>query len=431
MKLNVNTEGWTKDKHIVLAVSTGVDSMVLLHELITRLKDSYAKLTCLHVNHNIRPIAKEEEYFLKQFCKAHHVELYVKHLDLSDVIEKGNSIENDARVARYQWFDEMMYELKADILLTAHHQDDQIETIFYRVMTGRSTRSSLGMAYQTTRASYQICKPLLSTTKNEIRDYQVMHHVPYYEDETNTQNHYVRNDIRNRILPEINENAQLATDQLIKLKEWHDEQLEVINNEAVAFIKQDIRKSVKTQKYTIARSQFLNLRHSVKMAVLDNLFEQLQITRSITEKTYNEWFQKLEGNLTQCTLYTTDKWIIHIAYDKFIIMANYDVKHFPIQITHPGIYNYSHYQIDVKHDFPAGDFPLVIRTRRDGDKFELNGMEGHKKISRLLIDHKIVQSERNQLPVMVNAQNEIIAVGTLYLKNKYEQSIFIRDMGEE
>lgn len=88
---------------------------------------------------------------------------------------------------------------------------------------------------------------------------------------------------------------------------------------------------------------------------------------------------KLEGNLTQCTLYTTDKWIIHIAYDKFIIMANYDVKHFPIQITHPGIYNYSHYQIDVKHDFPAGDFPLVIRTRRDGDKFELNGMEGHKK----------------------------------------------------
>ncbi|WKU93614.1 tRNA lysidine(34) synthetase TilS [Staphylococcus saprophyticus] len=58
-------------------------------------------------------------------------------------------------------------------------------------------------------------------------------------------------------------------------------------------------------------------------------------------------------------------------------------------------------------------------------------MEGHKKISRLLIDHKIVQSERNQLPVMVNAQNEIIAVGTLYLKNKYEQSIFIRYMGEE
>lgn len=83
-----------------------------------------------------------------------------------------------------------------------------------------------------------------------------MHRVPYYEDETNTQNHYVRNDIRNRILPEINENAQLATDQLIKLKEWHDEQLEVINKEAVAFIKQDIRKSVKTQKYTIARSQF-------------------------------------------------------------------------------------------------------------------------------------------------------------------------------
>lgn len=429
--LDVNTKGWTKDKHIVLAVSTGVDSMVLLHELITRLKDSYAELTCLHVNHNIRSVAKEEERFLKQFCKEHKVELYVKHLDLSEVIEKGNSIENEARVARYQWFDRMMRELKADILLTAHHQDDQIETIFYRVMTGRSTRSSLGMAYRTTRASYEICKPLLSITKKDIRDYQKMHHVPYYEDETNKQNAYVRNDIRNRILPEINKNAQLATEQIIKLKEWHDEQLEVIHNEAATFMKHDVHKSDKTQKYTISRSKFLKLRHSVKMAVLDKLFEQLQFTRSITEKTYNEWFQKLEGNLTQCTLYTTDKWIIHIAYDKFIIMANYDVKHFPIQITHPGIYNYSHYHIEIKHDFPAEDFPIVIRTRRDGDKFELNGMEGHKKISRLLIDHKIIQAERNQLPVMVNAQNEIIAVGTLYLKNKYEQSIFIRNMGEE
>lgn len=431
MKLNVNTEGWTKDKHIVLAVSTGVDSMVLLHELITRLKDSYTKLTCLHVNHNIRPIAKEEEYFLKQFCKAHHVELYVKHLDLSDVIEKGNSIENDARVARYQWFDEMMYELKADILLTAHHQDDQIETIFYRVMTGRSTRSSLGMAYQTARASYQICKPLLSTTKNEIRDYQVMHRVPYYEDETNTQNHYVRNDIRNRILPEINENAQLATDQLIKLKEWHDEQLEVINKEAVAFIKQDIRKSVKTQKYTIARSQFLNLRHSVKMAVLDNLFEQLQITRSITEKTYNEWFQKLEGNLTQCTLYTTDKWIIHIAYDKFILMANYEQALSQIKVNQPGTYTFSRYNIEIQADLPQDEFPLTIRTRQVGDKYELNGSTGHKKVSRLFIDEKIIQRQREEMPVIVTADEEIIAVGTLFLKQKYNELISISNMGEE
>ena len=59
MKLNVNTEGWTKDKHIVLAVSTGVDSMVLLHELITRLKDSYTKLTCLHASEIYLPFVTD------------------------------------------------------------------------------------------------------------------------------------------------------------------------------------------------------------------------------------------------------------------------------------------------------------------------------------------------------------------------------------
>ncbi|UQW81303.1 tRNA lysidine(34) synthetase TilS [Staphylococcus edaphicus] len=429
--MDVNTKGWTKDKHIVLAVSTGVDSMVLLHELITSLKHSYSKLTCLHVNHNIRPIAKQEEAFLKQYCEEHEIELYVKHLDLSAVIEKGNSIENEARIARYQWFDLMMEELNADVLLTAHHQDDQIETIFYRLMTGRSSRSSLGMSYQMTREQYHVCKPLLTTTKSDIREYQITHDVPYYEDETNAQNHYVRNDIRNRILPSINKNKHLDTAQLIKLKDWHDEQLEVIDKEAIEFINHAIDKHPDTCHYQISRLQFLNLRYSVKMAVLDKICEKLQITRPITEKTYNEWFQKLEGNLTQCTLYTTDKWIIHIAYDKFIIMANYDVRYSPTKITHPGTYNYSHYHIDIKDDFPTEDFPLVIRTRRDGDKFKLNGVKGHKKISRLLIDYKIVHSERDQLPVIVNVKNEIIAVGTLYLQNKYNQLIFIRDMGEE
>ena len=108
--MRVNTEGWNKSNHIVLAVSTGVDSMVLLHQLITHLADSYTKLTCLHVNHNIRPAAAAEEQFIKGYCDKHQIPLHVQHLDLSAVIEKGNSIESAARAERYHWFDDMMID---------------------------------------------------------------------------------------------------------------------------------------------------------------------------------------------------------------------------------------------------------------------------------------------------------------------------------
>lgn len=430
-KLRVNTEGWNKSNHIVLAVSTGVDSMVLLHQLITHLADSYTKLTCLHVNHNIRPAAAAEEQFIKGYCDKHQIPLHVQHLDLSAVIEKGNSIESAARAERYHWFDDMMTELKADVLLTAHHQDDQIETIFYRLMTGRSTRSSLGMTYLSSRGHYNLCKPFLEATKSEIRNYQTKHNVPYYEDESNTENHYVRNDIRNRILPDIESNKHLSTEQLLKLKDWHDEQLEVVRNEATTFISAFVDFCNDDNEVTFSRKQFLNLRHSVKMAVLDKLFAELPLDKSITEKTYDEWFQQLTENITQCTLYATHEWIIHIAYDKFIIMANCKEKLAPTKIDQPGAYNYGRYSIDITNEFPTFEYPIVIRTRKDGDKFELNGMKGHKKISRLLIDEKVMQTERNQMPVIVNAYNEIIAVGTLYLKNRYNQSIFIRNMGEE
>ena len=75
-------------------------------------------------------------------------------MNLNHIVDKGKSIENGARHLRYEWFDKQMKILNGDVLITAHHQDDQIETIFYRIMTGKSTRSSLGIADVSTHISY-------------------------------------------------------------------------------------------------------------------------------------------------------------------------------------------------------------------------------------------------------------------------------------
>ncbi|MDN8848109.1 tRNA(Ile)-lysidine synthetase, partial [Staphylococcus aureus] len=104
----------------------------------------------------------------------------------------------------------------------------------------------------------------------------------------------------------------LETNQLLKLKEWHDEQRLVIESEATAFIERAVE--VNNAQYRFCRKQFLQLRHSVKMTVLDKLLASLPMHDTLTEKTYNLWYQIMEENIAQSTLYTTDKWIIYIAY---------------------------------------------------------------------------------------------------------------------
>lgn len=229
-------QNWKATDHIVVAVSTGIDSMVLLHQLLYDETLTYRQLTCLHVHHGLREASEQEATFIQHYCEQHDIPFYMKRLDLSDVVAEGRSIQNDAREMRYQWFDTMMHQLDADGLLTAHHEDDQVETIFYRLFTGKSTRSSLGMSTIEARNGYRLYRPLLNTSKHVIRAYQQQHDVPYFEDTSNASNTYVRNDIRNRILPQIDENAQLKSQQLLKLKAWYDEAFMLMQHEVDNFI---------------------------------------------------------------------------------------------------------------------------------------------------------------------------------------------------
>lgn len=128
--MEVNTSLWDEKDHIVIAVSTGIDSMCLLHRLLHELSHTYARISCLHINHGLREASQQEEVFIRDFCAQHNVPCYVKRLDLSGLVQQGKSIQADARQQRYAWFDEMMQQLEADALLTAHHLNDQLETIF-------------------------------------------------------------------------------------------------------------------------------------------------------------------------------------------------------------------------------------------------------------------------------------------------------------
>ncbi|ELD8144241.1 tRNA lysidine(34) synthetase TilS [Staphylococcus pseudintermedius] len=423
-------QNWKATDHIVVAVSTGIDSMVLLHQLLYDETLTYRQLTCLHVHHGLREASEQEATFIQHYCEQHDIPFYMKRLDLSDVVAEGRSIQNDAREMRYQWFDTMMHQLDADGLLTAHHEDDQVETIFYRLFTGKSTRSSLGMSTIEARNGYRLYRPLLNTSKHVIRAYQQQHDVPYFEDTSNASNTYVRNDIRNRILPQIDENAQLKSQQLLKLKAWYDEAFMLMQHEVDNFIERFV--TTNAHSFTVSRYAFNALTYHVKILTLDTLLRQFEDTVTISERAYADWLQKLAGPVAQTQLMHTNQWHADIVYDKLVIMApmQKSLDTYTIQVTEAGTYRFGCYDVQITDMTDLPGSKLCIRSRQPGDRIARHDGH-HKKVSRLMIDAKVPAYLRAQIPIIETTHGDILAVGTLYIQQHYQGVIKIQFMGDD
>lgn len=423
-------QNWKATDHIVVAVSTGIDSMVLLHQLLYDETLTYRQLTCLHVHHGLREASEQEATFIQHYCEQHDIPFYMKRLDLSDVVAEGRSIQNDAREMRYQWFDTMMHQLDADGLLTAHHEDDQVETIFYRLFTGKSTRSSLGMSTIEARNGYRLYRPLLNTSKHVIRAYQQQHDVPYFEDTSNASNTYVRNDIRNRILPQIDENAQLKSQQLLKLKAWYDEAFMLMQHEVDNFIERFV--TTNAHSFTVSRYAFNALTYHVKILTLDTLLHQFEDTVTISERAYADWLQKLAGPVAQTQLMHTNQWHADIVYDKLVIMApmQKSLDTYTIQVTEAGTYRFGCYDVQITDMTDLPGSKLCIRSRQPGDRIARHDGH-HKKVSRLMIDAKVPTYLRAQIPIIETTHGDILAVGTLYIQQHYQGVIKIQFMGDD
>ncbi|EMB9438085.1 tRNA lysidine(34) synthetase TilS [Staphylococcus pseudintermedius] len=423
-------QNWKATDHIVVAVSTGIDSMVLLHQLLYDETLTYRQLTCLHVHHGLREASEQEATFIQHYCEQHDIPFYMKRLDLSDVVAEGRSIQNDAREMRYQWFDTMMHQLDADGLLTAHHEDDQVETIFYRLFTGKSTRSSLGMSTIEARNGYRLYRPLLNTSKHVIRAYQQQHDVPYFEDTSNASNTYVRNDIRNRILPQIDENTQLKSQQLLKLKAWYDEAFMLMQREVDNFIERFV--TTNAHSFTVSRYAFNALTYHVKILTLDTLLHQFEDTVTISERAYADWLQKLAGPVAQTQLMHTNQWHADIVYDKLVIMApmQKSLDTYTIQVTEAGTYRFGCYDVQITDMTDLPGSKLCIRSRQPGDRIARHDGH-HKKVSRLMIDAKVPAYLRAQIPIIETTHGDILAVGTLYIQQHYQGVIKIQFMGDD
>lgn len=192
-------------KKLLIAVSGGIDSMVLMHAVNAIASSQQLIIEVAHVNHNLRPESSDDARFVAEHSAALGIECHCKELRLP---QSAVSIEAWARAERYQYFSELLEQRRLDYCLTAHHANDLAETVLMRFLANREPSSIHSIDYKR-----KLIRPLLGFHRSELVSYAVHNRISFREDQSNSDIKYLRNRYRLEIIPYLEK--QLGTD-LIK-----------------------------------------------------------------------------------------------------------------------------------------------------------------------------------------------------------------------
>ena len=429
--MKINTL-WNKEDKIAIALSGGVDSIVLFHLLVTEYKDSYKELVVFHINHGLREESYEEAEFVEKFVKDFDVKFYKEELNMSDLERDSHTSEEMlARELRYQAFNKMAKLEGVTKLLTAHHKNDQVENILMRLLTGRSIDHSLAICEEIEMAGLNIYRPLLNSLKAELEEYAKEKNLHYYIDATNFDTDYTRNNIRHNIVPLLNDINSGSFDNLINFANYYQN----INNnlkKAILSNKDNYIFSRDEDKISLVKDKFLELNEEemyflLKDLITDELgiFEVKQraifdVVSSLKKNSGNKSYD-LKNNLKIISQYES-------IYIHKIEKKCYNDK---IEIIIDKIYENSVYEFyqnkfiistdakDSEIGFNKSELPLLVTIKKEGDRVRRG--EINKKLSRIFIDEKVPKELRDTLPVIRNNKGEVLGVlgiGTKVNKNK-------------
>lgn len=387
---------WQHDDDIALALSGGVDSMVLYHLLTNDYKHTYNNLLIVHVNHGLRAASVDEAEYINEMTARDGVCCEMITLDF-----KGDFSQAAARVKRYEFFNRVMKSKNIKYLLTGHHLDDQYETVLQQLLTGRHLYGNLGIPELHERDSITVVRPLIRTEKSAILHYQEAQNITYFEDASNAGDDYTRNYMRHHIVPPIKNAAALNINQLNNVRQDVNQLSEFAEDYAACFVADN--------KAKLSRRLYLGHNSTLRRYILTALLavESGRASRHALETLDT----MIQSDLAQST-YSIDGIAVHIEYDQlYVAQPEVLTMPEPLSIEENGEFHYNDYRIDVA--VPPSELPLTVRARQNGDKVRMKNV-GTKKISRLFIDKKIPNSERIKIPVILNTNGIIIAVGTIY-----------------
>ena len=406
------------DEYLVVGVSAGPDSMALLHMLM---HNTHKKLICTHINHNVRPTSNEEENYLKLYCKENNLVFESMKIDKYT----QSNFENEAREKRYQFYEQILHKYHSHFLLLAHHGDDLIETVLMKITRGSNLEGYAGIKTYSKQKDYVIIRPLLNLTKEDLIIYNKENNIKYYIDDSNDDITYTRNRYRKHILPLLKQE-----DPQIHLKYLkYSNTLQAYYNYVEEVTQKIITKNYQNNTIDIAK---FNLEHPfIQKNIIFHLLSKLyQNQTNIIKDSHIEAIIKLMSN-------DKPNIVINLPND-YIAKRSYNYIH--IEKYQNKVENY---KIKLKDNIKIGNMiikksdnittdgndvcrlnsktiklPLYLRNKKNGDYIEPLNLDGKQKIKDIFIDHKIPLDLRNNYPLLVDADDNILWIPNIK-KSKY------------
>jgi tRNA(Ile)-lysidine synthase len=404
----------------LIAVSGGVDSMVLAHLFLK----ASLHFQIAHVNYQLRQEdSLKDEEIVTEFCLNNTIPIHNYKIDTLDYCQKNKlGIQEAARIIRYDWFKKIQKEQGLKYLVTAHHLNDNIETFLINAQRGSGLRGLKSMNVLNT--STNIFRPLLPITKNEIYEYANQNNITFREDVSNQKNDYLRNSIRNTIIPHFQENNsnferkfQVTLENLQNDFDFLDRQL--IKEASKIVVYKDNYWEI--QDYQTVHPRLLL--HCLEpfgfsYTLINSLFLIKESNKEFYSSTHKLLVDRkrilISENTNQLFLSETNEWIVEGlgSYTLFNTRKITITEAFEIDCLDEG--NDSAY-----FDADLLIFPLKIRPWKAGDAFYPLGLNGQKKVSDLFNDVKLSKWDKEKI-VVLESKGQIAWVIGVRISEKFK-----------
>ncbi len=407
---------FTHDDRVLLTVSGGVDSMVML-SLFTQC--GYC-VGVAHCNFQLRGAeSDEDEVLVADEAARLGVACYNRRFDTQAEMERtGESMEMAARRLRYAWFEELRREHGYTVIAVAHHADDSVETFFINLLRGTGLRGLTGISQQFGR----IVRPLMFASRKEILEYAVANKIRFREDSSNRSTKYLRNKVRLGLIPRIREINPKFTSlmrrniaRLTEAQRFIDHAIERIRREAVSSdggidtIRTDRIDAAFPREFVIY--ELLSSAYGFKGDVIDSLCRALECGATGRRFYSRERMACIDrGDIVVAPIAEDDPCACQVEHGAVRSYCGNAVLY------------YEYADIDTVETFGVPEnmalvdadklqFPLTLRRWQEGDWFVPFGMTGRKKVSDFLVDAKVSAAEKQRQFVLVSGDDIVWLAG--------------------
>ena len=416
---------------VLLGVSGGPDSMALLHimsELAPRLGFGIA---VAHLNHDIRPEAELEESFVNDVCYKLGVVCFTRKVSVGKLAgERKTGLEETGRYVRYGFFEELRQEIGGHRIATAHHRDDVAESVLLHLVRGSGIKGLRGIL----PVNGFIIRPLLPVRKQELLQYLELKQICYCCDETNSDEYYVRNRIRHKLLPLLKQefNPRIV-DKLYQLASIAGKENQVME-EQTELVWNEVRLEEEQGTVVLDNRVLADIPQGLRRRIVQKALNQLVTA---------EWgLEDVEAILalsarekagSALSLHLKKKVRVIKSYDRMIFTIRPANKlEFSYELPVPGRveipavgYSYQTSIVERHHyvpgpgvtglDFECLPQPLFLRSRQNGDYYVPLGFKGHKKLKKKFMEERVPYQKRDKVVLLSGEGQQVYAAWDLFI----------------